>query len=682
MVFLLIRRRILESLGQKKRKRELESIGRVQDTGEKSGNASPVRATSVIGRFGVRTAAAELLGYQNSRSMAAANVAEASTEAVISPGEPTVMGEHERVYEMGSSVMADMSAFRGTDLGQSRVAGLDGQTIAAMPGNNITNLAQYPVTAFNGHTEGQTAGNNNVTNMGQSTVLGFAGRTEGETAGNNNVTNLAQYPVASFNGLTEGETAGNNNVTNMGQGGILPTRAVSNELHPAAEPVAPFQTSPVPLIRTAEAFAPDPARAMTVEPFELTAEYGFYRDDTGALETAESFTIGVSDSLDFETERAKWWAEQDGDELHVMRTWDAEQNGETLLLDSCRSFASEAVVEGSYITLYWQQEEDDMVGILWGDGSSEQTAPSQESTSSGKIYATLSHSYGSEGAHTIRLYVKNRKLTWNPGNGDVAGKPCGFLGGYKIDKKHDEKTPEITSFSFGEGANLAQYAFYGCGSEEVDNVQSGGLSSVDLNGASAVPQYAFYGCTALAELFGTENLREVEQHGFNGCRLTSLPTTLEAVGDYGFYGNPMTGQLPEGLTRIGQYAFSSCRFVEIAVGSLVEKVGSSAFNNNSYLVNVEYAAKNMPNSCFAGCGKMENVWIRSNCEVITASSELSTPFDFPYNNKVHIYCEPASIRSHWDKWFNYCYRYVGPADNQTKEAVMIPTTWNVEEKPW
>lgn len=122
--------------------------------------------------------------------------------------------------------------------------------------------------------------------------------------------------------------------------------------------------------------------------------------------------------------------------------------------------------------------------------------------------------------------------------------------------------PENSAF-----ARIAYYAFYNSGLTSIDFTNAKGLVTIDT--------HAFDGCTGLAEIKFSDSTNNLE------------------ILDYAFADTAVKSlKLPASVIKIGEYAFynvSAMKEVSIENGSVLEEIGSYAFNGTS-LTSFDFAA--------------------------------------------------------------------------------------------
>ena len=146
-----------------------------------------------------------------------------------------------------------------------------------------------------------------------------------------------------------------------------------------------------------------------------------------------------------------------------------------------------------------------------------------------------------------------------------------------------------------------------------------------------IPSYLFSNAPNLKNLSIPSTLKSVGQNAFLNCpNIDSIYCTdLSAWASIDFendkatplYGNgkllinnnPIGKniEIPEGVTRIGKYAFFNCRSVEnIILPSTINSIGQNAFNTCPYLLTIHAAMEYPPTieyNVFANCGSLYGI---------------------------------------------------------------------------
>ncbi len=165
--------------------------------------------------------------------------------------------------------------------------------------------------------------------------------------------------------------------------------------------------------------------------------------------------------------------------------------------------------------------------------------------------------------------------------------------------------------------SIGERAFEGCTSLETLDLSNTKLTSIGA--------YPFGSCTALTSLTLPNTLKDIPHglvHGCTNLQTITLPTQLEAIGNYAFQNceNLTSLTLPATLKSVGGYSFSGCSSLARVdyLGDLTDWCGISFYNavsNPLYNGNVEF----VPNGTF----------FQSNSYYVTG--DLGSPVLFSFN---------------------------------------------------
>ena len=144
---------------------------------------------------------------------------------------------------------------------------------------------------------------------------------------------------------------------------------------------------------------------------------------------------------------------------------------------------------------------------------------------------------------------------------------------------------------------------------------NGNLIDFTLHGYQKVRAYLFYEQSFLTSSSLPEGLTSIGESAFTECTslaLTSLPKSLTSIGAYAFAGCTSLAltSLPEGLTSIDVYAFRNC--TSLALTSLPEgltSIGASAFSYCTSLTSITFKGTptDINSSAFYGCTNLIDI---------------------------------------------------------------------------
>ncbi len=206
------------------------------------------------------------------------------------------------------------------------------------------------------------------------------------------------------------------------------------------------------------------------------------------------------------------------------------------------------------------------------------------------------------------------------------------------------------------GGNILYGAFYNCGNIETINIP---------DSVTSIGDYAFYGCDSLESITIPDSVTSIGEDAFSYCSsLTSItiPDSVTSIGSSAFWGcsslksvhisdiaawckidfsysssNPLyyaknlylNGELvtelviPEGVTIIGDYAFSGCSsLTSITIPDSVTSIGSHAFDCCSSLTSITIpdSVTSIGSYAFDNCYKLIEVINHSSLNITAGST--------------------------------------------------------------
>ena len=178
---------------------------------------------------------------------------------------------------------------------------------------------------------------------------------------------------------------------------------------------------------------------------------------------------------------------------------------------------------------------------------------------------------------------------------------------------------KLTSITIPESVkSIGVDAFYGCSKIESLTIPKS-VTSIDAS--------SFGGCTSLSSIVVCEgntvydsrnNCNAIITKGTNnlilGCLNTTIPETVESIGDYAFYGcNRLTTiAIPKGVKEIGKYAFSGCsKLSMLTIPDGLISFGTYAFNycTNLTSINIPDGIASIENGTFYYCTSLTSITI-------------------------------------------------------------------------
>ena len=221
---------------------------------------------------------------------------------------------------------------------------------------------------------------------------------------------------------------------------------------------------------------------------------------------------------------------------------------------------------------------------------------------------------------------------------------------------------------FGYGCNFEEFEF----KEGVTNIgnyvlmECYNLKKLKIPGTLQAAGYqpfggGWYGASSLQEIELGEGLKEIGDNWFSGLYSIEelvIPSTVTNIGSWAFselagysydgydYSHPISIVLPQGLKRIGDYAFGySGGLREIVVPDGVNYVGEGAFESCGNLTNIVLGSgvKQVPKNLCRQCSNLSSVVLRSLVDRVNdyAFSDCRNLATFPFSTNLTYIGERA-----------------------------------------
>lgn len=197
----------------------------------------------------------------------------------------------------------------------------------------------------------------------------------------------------------------------------------------------------------------------------------------------------------------------------------------------------------------------------------------------------------------------------------------------------------------------------------VTSIGNSAFKNVDLNGITLGSKLASIGNSAfeisdtninttLTSLSIPSSVTSMGDSVFKNRKITSLTfgsfSSLTNISDSAFSGCNITSgiDIPSSVISIGNSAFSNNSLNSIKLGSKLNSIGQSAFENNDSLVNVNIPStvNSIGSSAFKDCGQISSVKVQSN---LFKDSEKTWCDVFGYNSG----CEVKSESTDTSTWY-------------------------------
>lgn len=137
-----------------------------------------------------------------------------------------------------------------------------------------------------------------------------------------------------------------------------------------------------------------------------------------------------------------------------------------------------------------------------------------------------------------------------------------------------------------------------------------------------------------------------------GCRNTIIPSSVETIGAYAFYGRygNQVLRIPDTVKAIESFAFSNCNYLnEIIIPESVESLSSSAFSEclNLYSVHILSSLKELAPWTFLECHKLSVVSLSEGLDEISS-------YAFSGCRSLKYITIPSSVTIIYDNAFKDC----------------------------
>lgn len=239
----------------------------------------------------------------------------------------------------------------------------------------------------------------------------------------------------------------------------------------------------------------------------------------------------------------------------------------------------------------------------------------------------------------------------------------------------NEGLVEIGSYAFNDCENLkslminenleriGSHAFDGCVSLE-SLVLPGSLKTIDSDSIRGVQNIVSHSKEFVCSdncLFSAD-MRTLFYFFQNGEKYCEMPYGVEKIGDYAFSGSGIHHvEIPETVVEIGQNAFAKCmNLEEVYIPESVKKIGSAAFYEckNLYKVNLPNRIEIIEGLTFGNCRDLEYLQLPDNVKEILYNAFQNTGIKtviLPKNLETIGYdpfaeCDIQSIESSSDKF--------------------------------
>ena len=205
-------------------------------------------------------------------------------------------------------------------------------------------------------------------------------------------------------------------------------------------------------------------------------------------------------------------------------------------------------------------------------------------------------------------YIKDNKIYYQVTSiGDYAFRNC--------------SSPE--SITIPEGVTSIGYSAF----EDCDFLESVYITNIEawlsIDFSDLLSNPLFYTCDLylnnelVTDLVIPEGITSIKDYAFSSCsslESITIPDSVTSIGDYAFYycSSLESVTIPEGVTSIGDAAFRDCSSLEsITIPNSVRSIGNGVFYYCSNLesVIIPEGVTSIGNSAFSGCSSLESLTI-------------------------------------------------------------------------
>ena len=267
------------------------------------------------------------------------------------------------------------------------------------------------------------------------------------------------------------------------------------------------------------------------------------------------------------------------------------------------------------------------------------------------------------GDYSYRVVAGKAWITKYHGNGGDVTIPS-ELDGYLVARISDSAffgCDSLTSITIPDGVtSIGEFAFYGCDS----------LTSITIpDGVTSIGQYAFSSCDSLTSITIPDGVTSIGNGAFHYCQklkrvyITDLSAWCK-IDFIGFDANPLSNGadlylnnklvtdlvFPDGVTSIGDYAFSGCdSLTSITIPDGVTSVGTEAFSSCNSLTSITIpdSVTSIGNGAFSSCDSLTSITIPDGVTSIGTEA-------FNYCTSLTSITIPDGVTSIGDDAFNRC----------------------------
>jgi len=252
---------------------------------------------------------------------------------------------------------------------------------------------------------------------------------------------------------------------------------------------------------------------------------------------------------------------------------------------------------------------------------------------------------------------------------EIDGKPVVRIGGYAFYNCESLKSVTIPK----NIKSMGNSAFYNCNNlNKVNITDLAAWCNVEFEYSFANPLYCarnlYLNNVLVTDLVIPEGVTSIGNYAFTECRniqSVTIPNGVTCIGDWAFYnlGDLESITVPEGVTSIGDFAFSNChKLKSVILPDSVESIGGSAFGHCQSLesIRIPKGVTSIGVSIFYNCKNLIYITVDSSnsnfssVDGILFNKNKTKLLKYPTAKSDISYTIPDSVITIEDDAFSYC----------------------------